>query len=417
VETFSKKDGVVRTKRTWLFVAAMVVMLAGFTPMLYSVLAAVFGGHYAAAALGLIAYYGGTFALMYLWNTRPNERRGRLRADESGLRIDDELVIARAAIRNGHLLDAKRVRLGRLLRPVDVVVEDEDEANALLHAMRLDAARSVGSYPMNHGTVRQSWINAVIVFIVAAVGTTTAVVTLTPSIVIGWSALFGLGAVSWALNQFVRVAVGADGVRVGRLLARNEFIPFAAFESAETDGRDVTFRLKSGRTIAMHLAGGKRRDKVHVFVDRTEDARLLVARINEQIASHRNAPTDAALLVRGERDARTWMRAVVGTSDEHASFRVPAFPAEDLWRVVEDPAAATTARAAAALALQSQLDDDGRARLRVAADACASPKLRVALEATASTNDTADLEDAFEGLEDVHSDRIGLSRRATPESR
>lgn len=404
METFSKKDGVIRTKRTWLFVASILVMLVGFAPMLLTVLGGLMHGHWSGAVAASVLYYGVTFGLMYSWNTRPRERRGLLRADEHGLWLGDELVIARRAIRNGHLVDDKRVRLGHFIRPVDVDVDDDAEASALLHAMRLDAARSVGTYPLNAGSVRQSWFSAALIFLAAMVGTAGAIITFVPWVILTWAALFGFGAILWGFNQFVRVAVGADGVRVARLLSRNEFIPFSAFEAAETDGRDVTFRLKNGKTIAMHLPAGKRRDKLHIFVDRNQDARLLVSRINERIATHRKGPTDAALLVRGERDARTWMRAVIGTSDEHASFRVPAFPAEDLWRVVEDPAAATTARAAAALALKSQLDDDGRARLRIAADACASPKLRVALEATACPPPDLDeqaLEEAFEELEDA----------------
>jgi hypothetical protein len=62
-------------------------------------------------------------------------------------------------------------------------------------------------------------------------------------------------------------------------------------------------------------------------------------------------------------------------------------PADVLWRVAEDAFASADARAGAAMALRAALDDHGRTRLRVAADACATPELRAALEAIASDED------------------------------
>ncbi|HZU83716.1 MAG TPA: hypothetical protein VE987_12400, partial [Polyangiaceae bacterium] len=61
-----------------------------------------------------------------------------------------------------------------------------------------------------------------------------------------------------------------------------------------------------------------------------------------------------------------------------------ALPSERLWRVVEDSSADRTARAGAALALTRSLDDTGRERLRVAAESCAEPRLRVALSTFAT---------------------------------
>ena len=85
----------------------------------------------------------------------------------------------------------------------------------------------------------------------------------------------------------------------------------------------------------------------------------------------------------------------------------PAVPVEVLWRVVEDPTAATTARAGAAFALRSTLDDDGKARLRIVADACAAPKLRVALDELATGED--DVADTFDALVDGDAQRRAIS--------
>src|SRR5262249_62187220 len=78
--------------------------------------------------------------------------------------------------------------------------------------------------------------------------------------------------------------------------------------------------------------------------------------------------------------------------DGAAGLRSAAVPDEELWRVIEDPTAPMDARAGAAAAIGRDLDEAGRTRLRVAAAACAAPKLRVALSAVA---DEEEIEGAF----------------------
>jgi hypothetical protein len=65
------------------------------------------------------------------------------------------------------------------------------------------------------------------------------------------------------------------------------------------------------------------------------------------------------------------------------------------WRTVEDPASDRRRRAGTAVALRESLDEVGRVRLRVAAAASASPRLRVALEKVASPIDEAELAGAL----------------------
>jgi hypothetical protein len=84
---------------------------------------------------------------------------------------------------------------------------------------------------------------------------------------------------------------------------------------------DVALRLRDGSVIQMHHPAGKGW-KPLLFRDRADEARMLVERV------------------------------------------------EACRGVVEDPAAVTTARAGAAIALRNGLDDHGR----VLADACAAPR-------------------------------------------
>lgn len=112
-------------------------------------------------------------------------------------------------------------------------------------------------------------------------------------------------------------------------------------------------------------------------------ARLLAGDIRNRVRLEENLPAPspaAAALMRGDRSVADW-RVALGQSVAEGgdAYRGDA-ATETLWRVVEDESAPRDARAGAAIALRRQLDDDGRARLRVVAEDC-EPKLRVALDA------------------------------------
>jgi len=80
------------------------------------------------------------------------------------------------------------------------------------------------------------------------------------------------------------------------------------------------------------------------------------------------------------------------------SYRDPAARGDDLWRVVEDTSAPEDARAGAAVALRNE--DGAHPRLRIAAEAVASPKLRVALEkASDPAADDEALDEALEAFD------------------
>jgi len=66
-------------------------------------------------------------------------------------------------------------------------------------------------------------------------------------------------------------------------------------------------------------------------------------------------------------------------------YRAASLTADRLWRVVDDAGAPAATRAGAAMVLAGDAADaDVRQRLRVSAEACADPKLRVALQSVAS---------------------------------
>jgi hypothetical protein len=65
-----------------------------------------------------------------------------------------------------------------------------------------------------------------------------------------------------------------------------------------------------------------------------------------------------------------------------------------LLRVATDAAAPAATRAGAALALAPAMGDDDRARLRVASETCADPRLRVALLRVAEGAPPEDVDEA-----------------------
>jgi len=402
---FTKKDALVRTKRTWVFAASVLLCVVGFEPMMVAVISALSGHlHWVWGLLAAIAFYGGFGGTMHAWNRWWREQRGDVRADETGLSRDEQRVIPRSSIRHGHVLrrgDRVFVRLGRMLRPVDIEVADEEEGKALLAAMRLDADHSVAQYPMTNGTWRGSLLRAAACL--------APIVCLITGLIVGLPlpiflvALVGtaIGTLLYSFNQMLRVSVGADGVRIRPLLQRARFVPFSAIQEALTDGRDITLRLAGGEEIVMHHPAG-RGFKPLAFADRADEGRKLVERIKMQVEAHRaRTAADPAVFARAGRETSQWVRDVVGAADVNASYRTPAVPPDELWRIVEDAAAPATARAGAAVALRGGLDDEGRVRLRATADACAAPRLRVALETVASGDeDEAGLRGVLEPLED-----------------
>lgn len=407
VGMFSKDDARIRTKRTWLFVASIAVPLVCALPALFSLsrvfvaqgtLARVGGG------LGYLAYLGALIGLGRAWQRSWLERRGRLRADERGLWFNDALLVGRSSIRHGNLLrreDSSYVRLGRSVQLVEVDVVDDEEGEALLSAMRLDSGRSVGLYQLKYRTHRATWICFGMWMAVSLAWLLGVLLATRGNLFLPAYSTWAVAWCAWLVNANVRVAVGADGIRIRRWLSRSRFIPFGAFASADTDGRNVALRLRDGTVIDMHNpSAGKKGWFPRPFPDRAEDARMLVQRINARMDQHRHRAGHLPALARAGRSTQEWVRQVTVASDDHASFRAPAVPVDELWRVVEDPAAPSAERAGAALALRARLDDEGRTRLRVVAEACAGPRLRVALQVAASTAAEDAIEEAFESLLD-----------------
>ena len=136
----------------------------------------------------------------------------------------------------------------------------------------------------------------------------------------------------------------------------------------------------------------------------TSNAAQVYERLDEAVQAwwRRDAAERAALSGRRDRATGEWLSALQELAGAASTGYRESSVAEELWRIVEDVAAPLDARAGAAVALRRWIGEDGRARLRRAAQTTAHPRLRVAMEAAAgAAADDDALADALDGLGDV----------------
>lgn len=177
--------------------------------------------------------------------------------------------------------------------------------------------------------------------------------------------------------------VGADGLRIdGRLDER--FVPWS-------EVRDVR---QTVRGIALHTRGGVLPLSVTAhFVPSSEDekiahaalfasARAALSAFRDGAIHNGNGGDAATMLERRGRSFDEWQRSF-GARDGEGDFRTATIDDGQLWDIVEDATAKATARAAAATLLAKGAHAPDRARLRIASEASASPRLRVVLDEAA----------------------------------
>ncbi len=348
-------------------------------------------------------------ALAWNRNFRPNVTWPEVQASRSGVRVGERFV-PRARITDGFLVPRAGarsvVRLGlRGMRPaMELSVEGEATGRRLLRALGLDTTQTVARFRL----LSQFYAGGKMRWVTAAVA---AGLVLLARLALG---IFSVKAGFFLVPLFVlaglflmlaptKVEVGVDGILV-RWLGRTRFVPIGDILYVDTTIRGM------GRnrvlTVLVSLRSGEILD-LPVTQRGWDDGRasIVAERIREAMAASHAEPgavEDAARLSRGSRPFAEWvadLRAI--GSGANATHRVAPVPPERLWRVVEDPGSAASARAAAAVALAPALDDEGRLRLKRAAQAVAGPRLRVALESTAAGEGAGSADEAARVLEEI----------------
>jgi hypothetical protein len=355
------------------------------------------------------------------FNLRPLRIERDVRFADDGVYLDGKLAVPRSKIAAGYFHPRpspdprNRRSAGPSLRLLDsrerILVDlelDEPAAHAILRRYGVDVTQRrsdfVAASPL-YSTRRR----------IALFSGSVIALAMVLSAVVSGLPILGLVPPLLALSMIVggmwptRVSVGLDGVLV-RWLWQERFVPMREIERIRSfsDG-EVRLMLRSGKTVSFWTAMLDQ-----VSGDGAPMREAIVARIQDALEARRTgmpALDLAALVGRRGRAPSAWLAALRQLRTGEGGYREGAVRDDDLWRAVEDPTAAEDVRAGAAAALRCSrsLDEVARQRVRVAAEATASPKLRVALDAA-----TGDSEEALaSALDDFGDDEAAKSANST----
>lgn len=303
--------------------------------------------------------------------TIPRRIAASLGAD--GVRVGRRLVATRRRIRSAWFErshEASVVRLDRGILPdIELEARDEAEARSLLRALERDPSQSVVRFP--------SFSRAVL-YLAMVSGQFMAHVLFRGGR-LTWLELVSVLGSAWLMAVLLlfwrdETDIGSDGVLVSRPL-RQRFIPFADIESATVeDVGKVVLRTRTHGTIVRRM--------------KEPAARAAVEQIQSSMASldagDGIAESVRVQLRRDERDGdvRGWLTRLRSLANR-GSYRAVGILGEALWRVMDDPGATGSERAAAAVVIGAVATPAERARLREAASRMASPQVRIAIQRVA----------------------------------
>ena len=161
-----------------------------------------------------------------------------------------------------------------------------------------------------------------------------------------------------------KVAIGVDGVLVAGT-SRTRFFAYRDLDAARVDGAELRLVRRDEVVLRLQLHG--------------EDAskrNAVLARIRDAIDRVKEGRRAVSAQILASSTPEQLAQAAGGA----ASYRDAALTREQLWALVEGPEIDGDARRAAAEALATASGPEERARLRVVAEQCAAPAVRVALE-------------------------------------
>ncbi len=347
-------------------------------------------------------------ALIGSRNAWPHARRGALAVDRRGIFLDQTLAVPADQIASAAVAQFQwstpvvRLRLrgrtrARFLRGGD--------PQAVIAALGMDGGHMRTSYVLPGRFFRLGALVTFYMFlwpvllVALGLGLACGAAPHGEMSAVGQAVAWAFGASAaagyWALwaRSRLHVTFGTDGIwmkqwgreRVVRWADVKEVAswpgPEARGARAASQGFDLV--LRDGERVGFYTAREQRRLGFYA-------GDVVAARLREAMAAASGEAGGARVALPSHLglDTRAWIgelrRAGAGAT---AGFRAAAVDVEQLWRVVEDPAAAPRDRAAAAAALGGSGDDEARDRLRAAGAAVAAPRLRVAFEAAAQEDD------------------------------
>ncbi|MEZ4405569.1 MAG: hypothetical protein R3A52_03595 [Polyangiales bacterium] len=316
---------------------------------------------------------------------------GRVAASRAGLFLHDRLAIPRADIaRAVPVHDAQgwgvmlHHRRGLNYR---VQLDDAAQCRDLIETLQLDPARSAATFvvdsPLSLRTPAWiAWGFAVAIVlnnVLAARGIVPFAVVF--AVLLTWTLVTAL-----TMGLPARATVGLDGVVID-WCGRRTRIPLRDIVGVRGEPERVCLDLRDGRVVELGLrfAPARFSDDLNGHRSRLAWSRAITERVNaaRQVDADARADATPAALLPSGRSTDAWLADLASLSGTAAGYRDASLDADALWRAVEGARVEPVARVAAAAALAGSLDDDGRTRVRIAADAAAEPAVREGLTAVA----------------------------------
>ncbi len=359
-------------------------------------------------ALGLSVAWLGLGGVVYAWALSPGGTplAVHLRADARGLFVDGRLVMPSSRIAGGWVQPRARVAplvhvrgRWRGVRHLRFLVRNLEHGRCLLRALAIDATQLSASYwalarPL--GEPRAFAHMGVLLGLTMVGG-----LLMGPAVPSVFAlALVALVVLLVGIAAPTKVVVGADGVLL-RWLGTSRFVSWVHVTDVMSFDGAVTLALGRQDWLTLKMPAD------HERYQPERDAMVERMRAALRAFGSRGFETETALPPHRAHDrprrTRAWVRQMRALVIPKAAldYRTASVPVARLWRVVEDPRADRASRTGAAIALAQALDPAVVARLRMAASACAEPRLRIAIitavdEAAASDEDLATALDAVE---------------------
>jgi hypothetical protein len=192
-----------------------------------------------------------------------------------------------------------------------------------------------------------------------------------------------------------RLTIGVDGIHLAwigraRFLRHEDIEAIVPYDFWFSRYPGVRIQLRNGDAI--HLCTSL---SILFWRDRWSERDGILSLISnerEALARSRRKDRTAApdLLARGGLSHADWVRALKSIgAGANATLRIAPVPPERLLAVVEDPSAAPSDRAAAAIAVSRGDDAESKRRVTAAAEATGNPTLKRALRIALSNDDAA----------------------------
>ena len=326
--------------------------------------------------IGLVTA-GGALALLGLEGSL---RRVAASLEGDGIRVGDKVVALGETIRSGWIErgpEGSTVYLDRGLRPsVRLEAHDDSEGRALLRALARDPSQALVRFRSPSGAAVLAGAIPAQLFALGHGDYRALIYVVSSFLVVG----------PYLLWQY-EMSIGSDGVLMSAAV-RRRFVPFADIESAVVeDLGKVVMRTRTHGIIVHRL--------------RPAAAEAAVEQIQASMASigPRSEPVRQQLRREGP-NVQVWLRRLRALASR-GSYRAVGLVGDALWRVMDDPGATGSERAAAAVIVGAEATPEERARLREAAARIASPQVRVAIQRAADATDEGDLAVALAAIDDA----------------